>query len=213
MSEGPDLVSLLYRADWTRLSLSADVHTSLDRDLFRPQLADGTPDGPPSRLVFRSPRGPLPGLAPLADSVGSAGAAGSGGPAGSAGPRPPREPGTEWAEATEVLGTETERSTLLVAPGRRYRQQGEGTLRGSDGERGWHAVEEDGSWTVTGTGDPEPPLEELLWPAWLLVAFTLEITGRVTVDGRDALRVTATPRLGLWEWPAPSDTGPSDTGP
>ena len=25
--------------------------------------------------------------------------------------------------------------------------------------------------------------------------------------------MTATPRLGLWEWPAPSDTGPSDTGP
>ncbi len=49
-------------------------------------------------------------------------------------------------------------------------------------------------------------------------AFTLEITGRVTVDGRDALRVTATPRLGRRRsWPVsdtgPSDTGPSDTGP
>jgi hypothetical protein len=122
--------------------------------------------------------------------------------------RPSREPGHEWAEATaeatEVLGTETGRSTLLVAPGRRYRQQGEGTLSGSDGERGWRAVMEDGSWTVTGTGGPEPPLGELLRPSWLLAGFTLEITGSVTVDGRDALTVTATPRPGLWEQAAPS---------
>jgi hypothetical protein len=107
---------------------------------------------------------------------------------------------------------ETGRSTLLVAPGRRYRRQGEGTVSGSDGERGWRAVLEDGSWTVTGTGGPEPPLEELLRPSWLLAGFTLEITGRVMVDGRDALTVTATPRPGLWEQAVPPGTGSSGAG-
>jgi hypothetical protein len=207
MSARPELVGLLYRADWTRLSLSADVRTSLDRDLFRRQIENGTPPGPPSWLAFRLPWGPWPGLAPQAGSPGSAG------PMGSAGPHPPGKPGREWAEATEVLGTETDRSTLLLAPGRRYRQQGEGTVSGSDGERGWHAVEEDGSWTVTETDGPEPPLEELLRPSWLLAGFTLEVTGRVTVDGRDALRVTATPRPGLWDRVAASEAGSSGIGP
>jgi hypothetical protein len=214
MSDGPDLVSLLYRADWTRLSLSADVHVSLDRDLVRSPPGDGAPPGPGSWLAFGRPWGPWPGLASLAGSLESAGPMGFPG-------RPSRKPGHEWAEATkvaEVLSTETGRSTLLVAPGGRYRQQGEGTLSGSDGERGWQAVLEDGNWTVTGTGGPEPPLGELLRPSWLLVGFTLEITGRVTVDGRDALTVTATPWPGLWEQAAPpgtasSDTGPSDAGP
>src|SRR4051794_19309873 len=227
MIKGPDLVSLLYRADWTRLSLSADVHVRLDRDLVRSPLEDGA-TGPASWLAFGRPGGPWPGLASLAGGPGGLGGlGGAGGPwpglaslAGgleSLGPmglpgRPSREPGHEWAEATKVLGTETGRSTLLVAPGRRYRQQGEGILSGSDGERGWRAVMEDGSWTVTGTGGPEPPLGGLLRPSWLLAGFTLEITGRVTVDGRDALRVTATPRPGLWEQAAPPGTGSPGTG-
>ncbi len=204
MIKGPDLVSLLYRADWTRLSLSADVHVRLDRDLVRSPLEDGA-TGPASWLAFGRPGGPWPGLASLAGGLESLGPMGLPG-------RPSREPGHEWAKATKVLGTETGRSTLLVAPGRRYRQQGEGILSGSDGERGWRAVMEDGSWTVTGTGGPEPPLGELLRPSWLLAGFTLEITGRVTVDGRDALRVTATPRPGLWEQAAPPGTGSPGTG-
>jgi hypothetical protein len=207
VSDGPDLVSLLYRADWTRLSLSADVYASLDRS----QLEDELPPRPPSWLAFGQPWGPRPGMASLTEAVRYAG------PLGFPGPNPARKPGREWAEATEALGTvvpgtETGRSTLLVAPGRRYRQQGEGTLSGSDGERGWRAVLEGGSWTVTGTGNPEPPLGEPLRPSWLLAGFTLEITGRVTVDGRDALKVTATPRPGLWEQAAPSGTGSPGTG-
>ena len=35
MSDKPDLVSLLYRADWTRLSLTAEVSVTRDRDLYR----------------------------------------------------------------------------------------------------------------------------------------------------------------------------------
>ena len=41
MSDGPDLVSLLYRADWTRLSLTAEVNVTRDRDLWRSRYDDG----------------------------------------------------------------------------------------------------------------------------------------------------------------------------
>ena len=62
MSDGPDLVSLLYRADWTRLSLSADVHASLDRDLGRSPPEDEAAPGLGSWLAFGRPWGPRPGI-------------------------------------------------------------------------------------------------------------------------------------------------------
>jgi hypothetical protein len=40
-----DLVSLLYRADWTRLSLAAEVNTSRDLDLDRTRYGPGMPPG------------------------------------------------------------------------------------------------------------------------------------------------------------------------
>ena len=43
MRDEPDLVSLLYRADWTRLSLSAEVSVTRDRDLWRSPFDDGPP--------------------------------------------------------------------------------------------------------------------------------------------------------------------------
>ena len=114
--------------------------------------------------------------------------------------------GREWELATEVLGTESSRFTLLIAPGGRYREQGEGHLSGCDGERSWHAVPDDGGrsveatgggWTVEATGGPEPPpAARLLRPSWLLTGFTLEPGGPASVSGRDALRVVATPRPG-----------------
>ena len=42
----------------------------------------------------------------------------------------------------------------------------------------------------------------MLKPSWLLTGFTLETSGSLTVNGRDALRVTATPRPGRWGRPA-----------
>ena len=43
MSEEPDLIRLLFRADWTRLRLAAEVTTSRDFDLDRNQCgADGS---------------------------------------------------------------------------------------------------------------------------------------------------------------------------
>ena len=41
------LVSLLYRADWARLSLTAEVNVTRDRDLWRSRYDDGPPQGVP----------------------------------------------------------------------------------------------------------------------------------------------------------------------
>jgi len=171
MSDEPDLVGLLYRADWTRLSLTAEVSTRLDLDLFHSQFEDEAPPVPP--------RWPWPWP----------------------GPRKPRPTGDEWEVATEQQGIQSDRATLLIAPGRRYREQSERFLSGGDGDRSWHAVRDDDGWTVDETGGPEPPLEELLRPSWLLSCYTLEPGEQVTVGGRDALRVVATPRPGILHRP------------
>jgi outer membrane lipoprotein-sorting protein len=141
----PDLIGLLYRADWTRLSLSAELRFETGRELL---------------------------------------------------PRPPRE---NWS-----------RGSLLIGPGGRWRLtgtvSGQGTegeaaggeaAEGNDGERSW-------SWRSTGMGSPpplpvvvdgaHPPVPELFFPSGLLGGYTLEELGPVTVAGRDAIAVAATPR-------------------
>lgn len=228
MSDEPDLVSLLYRADWTQLSLAAGVSASRDRDLARSRFGDDAPPGAPQAgeaPEFVGPAGPAP--------WGPRGLWGSLGPwrpvwrrvSRSWGPWGPRVPwdeapdiadapeedgpprrrffggpgaGDEWEMATDQLGTEASRSTLLVMPGRRYRWHGEGLLSGCDGERSWVAVRDGGGWEVDAASDPGPPLEYMLRPSWLLTGYVLEYGGPVTTGGRDALLVVATPRPDLW---------------
>jgi len=162
MSDQPDLVSLLYRTDWTRLSLAAEVTTSRDFDLDR---YGGDVFSPPPWLGA---------------------------------PRKPPRTAHVWEMATDRLGTRTDRSTLLIEPGRRYREQGEDHLSGCDGDRSWSAVREGGGWKVEADDGPEPPLPPMLRPSWLLAGFTLETSGPVTTGGREALRAVATPRPGVW---------------
>jgi hypothetical protein len=119
MSGGPDLVSLLYQADWAQLSLSAVAN-------------DGT--------------------------------------------------------------------RVLVAPGRRYRVEAGDCLTGCDGDRPWRLDAEetqDADRDVHWVSGPEPPLPELLRPAWLLVSSQLEVRGDARVCGRDAFHVEVTRRAGL----------------
>ena len=211
MSDEPDLVSLLYRADWTRLSLAAEVSVTRDRDLWRSRFDDGPPlrassggqFGPWSAPWFAPWFGPPRGLTDedptvpwgRGESRESRESRESPEEVDLGGPQPD---GREWEVATEVLGTESSRFTLLIAPGRRYREQGEGHLSGCDGERSWHAVEDDGGWSVVATGGSEPPpAARLLRPSWLLTGFTLEPGGPASLSGRDALRVVATPRPGI----------------
>src|ERR1700722_14203693 len=103
MTETPDLVVLLYRADWTRLSLAAEVSHTIDHDLeaLRSEIrvpGAGMPDRP---LGARGPPGPVAGFG-----------------------RRWRPTGTEGGTPTDLQGPETSRSTLLVAPGGRARHQG-----------------------------------------------------------------------------------------
>src|ERR1700678_1291928 len=156
----PELIGLLYRADWTRLSLSAELRSETDRNLL---------------------------------------------------PRPPRENQPQgrwyrgWPAQQQDNGRYVRRGALLIGPGGRWRLEcpvpGQGAeaeaAEGNDGERGW-------SWRPPEVGGPPPlpvkvgvaypPPPELFCPSGLLGGFTLEVLGPVTVVGRDAIAVAATPR-------------------
>jgi hypothetical protein len=154
----PELIGLLYRADWTRLSLSAELRSETGRE-------------------------PLP--------------------------RPLRGSRSRWYRAwpgqRQDDGRYLRRGVLLIGPGGRWRLEcpvpGRGAegeaAEGNDGERGW-------SWRPPEVGGPPPlpvtvgvaypPPPELFCPSGLLGGFTLEVLGPVTVAGRDAIAVAATPR-------------------
>jgi outer membrane lipoprotein-sorting protein len=169
----PEVIGLLYRADWTRLSLSAEVRSETDRNLLPPLSPDE-----PSRW-YR--------------------------------PRPAQTQEEEWSRwhrawpAQQQNSRYSWRGTLLIGPGGRWRLAGSvpgrdaggGAAEGYDGERGW-------SWRSSATDGPPPlpvkvdgaypPVPELLCPSRLLGGYTLEELGPVTVAGRDAIAVAATPR-------------------
>jgi len=173
MADLRDVIGLLYRADWTGLSLSAGVRVERDGDLARSRAYAMRPPG------FRP--GPVMRLRPDPD----------GGP-----------PILEEVPEEERGGHYSGRATLLVAPGRRYRLEHQderaGYVEGSDGDQGWILWPPDlasPSPLLIEVGH-EPPLPELLCPSALLSGFTLDVRGPVTAGGRDAIAVTATPRRG-----------------
>jgi hypothetical protein len=88
-------------------------------------------------------------------------------------------------------------STVLIAPGRRYRQQAGEEVRGCDGTRPWELPRRDEDGTVHLVGGPEPPLRRMLCPAWLLKSSRVEVRGQVTEVGREALQVVVTQRPGI----------------
>ena len=89
-------------------------------------------------------------------------------------------------------------STVVIAPGKRYRFETAGYVTACDGGRPWELSDEDDDEDDDGEvhwfGGPEPPVRRLLCPAWLLEGFELEIRGRVRVCGREALDVVASAR-------------------
>ena len=150
-----EVIGLLYRADWTRLSLSAELRSETGRE-------------------------PLPRLS--------------------------RERWYRaWPGQRQDNGRYVGRGALLIGPGGRWRLEcpvpGRGAegqaAEGNDGERGW-------SWRPAAVGGPPPlpvevdgaypPPPELFCPSCLLGGYTLEELGPVTVAGRDAIAVAATPR-------------------
>src|SRR5215472_1720859 len=78
-------------------------------------------------------------------------------------------------------------SRLLLAPGRRYREEGPDSVRGCDGQRSWKVPASDEDRKAYMVQGSRPPLSMLLCPGWLLRNSRLEVRGRVTACGRDAL--------------------------
>jgi hypothetical protein len=89
-------------------------------------------------------------------------------------------------------------SSVLIAPGKRYRYQDEEYATRCDGGRPWELYgdddDEDGS--VHWVSRPEPPLPRMLCPAWLLEDSVLRVSGRVRACRRDAFDVVMTERTG-----------------
>jgi outer membrane lipoprotein-sorting protein len=173
MTDLQGVIGLLYRADWTRLSLSADVRSESDQDLLMSRVRAVMPSWVPKGAGRRSRVYPEGGPPTWAEATGG-------------------EPG----------GSRSWHARLLVAPGGRYRQEylDESSWRvvGSDGERTWLWHQQD----PASPGPPievrhKPPLPQLFCPSELLGDFTLEVRGPVTACGRDGIAVVATPRIGI----------------
>jgi hypothetical protein len=160
MANVSDVVGLLHRADWTRLSLAAEVNTGIDPGLSWKSTQAARPPwqaAMPSWLHRDTP------------------------------------------EPEGLDGFRSRRRKLLIAPGRRYREEDEdsGWISGCDGERRWDQGgpgEPGAADPEEMSGDPVAPLPALLRPAPLLTGFVLDVRGPVTACGRDAVHVVATPR-------------------
>jgi hypothetical protein len=87
-------------------------------------------------------------------------------------------------------------SSVLIAPGRRYRYQSADYVTGCDGGRPWElpADDEDPDGSVHWVSGPRAPLPRLLCPDWLLEDYALEVEGPVRAWGRDAFDVVVTER-------------------
>ncbi len=99
----------------------------------------------------------------------------------------------DWTRLS-ISATVNDGSTVLVAPGRRYREQTAEGIRGCDGERVWTLSPQAAERTVHVVGGPEPPLRMLLCPAWLLRSSRLEVRGPVRACGREGLDIVVTAR-------------------
>ncbi len=159
------VVALLYRADWTGLSLSATITWQRDpdvdarlrtRDFEERHRRRGFPPPPRAR------------------------------PAPAAGPEDDDEP-------EDVAWRESEHRVLL-APGGRYRvAAADGSLLAvSDGEALWEIAE--GRAVRSRAGGPGRSFGGLITPRWLLACYDLEITGNAVAGGRSAIAARGTPR-------------------
>jgi hypothetical protein len=99
----------------------------------------------------------------------------------------------DWTRLS-ISATVTDGSTVLIAPGRRYREQTPDGVRGCDGDRVWMLAPQQAGEAGHLIGGAEPPLRVLMCPAWLLRSSRLEVRGRVRACGREGLDVVVTAR-------------------
>ena len=165
----PEVIGLLYRADWTRLSLSAEVHFEQDGDLARRREA-----------VVRAEVMRRIGIRP--DLYG--------GPSAEQEPEDGRGGYHRWRAALLIAPGRRYRLE--------YGGEHGGQADGSDGEQGWTLRPPDPAPLPPRDfeGGPGLPVPALFRPAGLLAGFTLDVGGPVTACGRDAIAVTARPRRG-----------------
>ena len=162
-----ELVGLLYRADWTRLALTGTV------------------------------RGGDTGVHTLATEADDGAGSGRSWTIGTFGPPFPQS-GDADTEPHAETDTETDAErTLIVAPGKRYRESSaDGSYAsGCDGERiwQWYGQLRPGL-TLRFDPRPRPPVPVLLAPSWLLTGYELGLEGEETACGRAGLRVLAARR-------------------
>ena len=184
MAYSTQLAPLLYRADWTTWSFSADIvvrrNPGADAELRSQLTAQARRDS--GGLLPPFPLGRVPRSQP-AD--------------------PPAAP--EWVE---------HQCRLLVAPGGRYRfepaaaSEGDGeavTLIVCDGESCWEVR---GSEADRFIADPAcTPMDAFIRPGRLLTEFRLTASGMTEYAGRTAYLVTGSPRLAASELGSELDPG------
>src|SRR6516162_8949508 len=165
----PDVIGLLYRADWTRLSLSAEVRVEQDGDLAR-RRENAVRTESIRLLGFRPGSLGMPDVEQAPDAE--------------------RDVYHRWRAALLIAPGRRYRLE--------YEGDDGGRADGSDGEQAWTLRPPDaaslpprGFEVVSGL-----PVPALFRPAGLLARFTLDVGGPVTACGRDAIAVTAVPRHG-----------------
>ena len=164
----PEVIGLLHRADWTRLSLSAEVRFEQDGDLAR-RRENAVRTESMRRMGFRpgSTSG-MPDVEPDAE----------------------RDVYHRWRAALLIAPGRRYRLE--------YEGEHGGQADGSDGEQGWTLRPPAPAPLPPRDfeGGPGLPVPALFGPAGLLAGFTLDVGGPVTACGRDAIAVTAGPRHG-----------------
>ena len=164
-----EVIGLLYRADWTRLSLSAEVRFEQDGDLAR-RRENAVRTESMRRMGFRPGSPGMPDVEQEPDAE--------------------RDVYHRWHAALLIAPGRRYRLE--------YEGDHGGRADGSDGEQAWTLRPPDpaplpprGFEVVSGL-----PVPALFRPAGLLVGFTLDMGGPVTACGREAIAVTAVPRHG-----------------
>ncbi len=165
----PEVIGLLYRADWTRLSLSAEVRFEQDGDLAR-RRENAVRTESMRRMGFRPGSPGMPDVEQEPDAA--------------------RDVYHRWHAALLIAPGRRYRLE--------YEGDHGGRADGSDGEQAWTLRPPDaaplpprGFEVVSGL-----PVPALFRPAGLLARFTLDVGGPVTACGREAIAVTAVPRHG-----------------
>jgi hypothetical protein len=176
-----ELVGLVQRADWTKLSLTATVSRGFNRALRDEQLRSMPP--PPWPPLWAQ------ALMDLDDMPLKLGDHVTGSLIVAPGCRF-REELTDESGDTAISGCDGDRA-WLVNPRLSASETHAGVRRGESG------------WRSYGVGSPHPPFRQLLSPSWLLRSSELRIEGPAAHAEREAWHVVA-----ILEGRGPSDFGP-----